>query len=182
MWVSQKKVIPMRSRVLKVVTKSEIWAILKKEGKMEKFIIPVLAAFFVQLFKFIKDKIRSKRSKEFIKWKDFLTRAGGMPSTHATFVSALSIGIGFSEGFNSSIFAVCAIFSLIVIADAVSLRKNVGEQAKRLNKIQKYLFVKTGHLGSKLPERIGHSFLEVLVGVIIGTGFALVARYFTQLF
>ncbi len=51
---------------------------------------------------------------------------GGMPSSHAASVAALSTSIGLRDGFTSSLFCVTLFFSLIVMYDAAGLRRARG--------------------------------------------------------
>jgi len=61
--------------------------------------------------------------------------AGGMPSTHSAISISVAVAIGCKEGWDSSLFALALIFSMIVMADAAGVRRATGEQAKVLNKI-----------------------------------------------
>ena len=66
--------------------------------------------------------------------------AGGMPSSHSSLVVSLSMIIGLKEGFDSMIFAVVAIFSAIVMYDAIQVR----------------------------AEEVGHTLVEVATGALLG--------------
>lgn len=106
--------------------------------------------------------------------------SGGMPSSHASFVSSLSTSIGLKYGFNSDLFALAAVFSLIIIYDAGGVRRAVGEQANILNKIIKHLDFKQLSRGKdkniiikELKELVGHTPFEVVIGAILGIIFAL---------
>lgn len=106
--------------------------------------------------------------------------SGGMPSSHASFVSALSTSIGLKYGFNSDMFAIAAVFSLIIIYDAGGVRRAVGEQANILNKLIKQLDFKQLSKGKdkeiiikELKELVGHTPFEVLIGALLGIVFAL---------
>ncbi len=68
--------------------------------------------------------------------------SGGMPSSHASFVSTLSTSIGLIYGFSSNFFAIVAVFSLIIMYDAGGVRRAVGEQANVLNNMIKHLELK----------------------------------------
>lgn len=48
--------------------------------------------------------------------------SGGMPSAHSTFVVALSTAIGIKNGVWSDTFALCLVFSIIIIYDAMNVR------------------------------------------------------------
>jgi len=124
---------------------------------------PLLIAFLTQFIKFLIFLIKNRQ----INFKK-LVDMGGFPSSHSASVSALSIMVGLSEGFNSVLFGVVAFFSLIIMYDAAGVRKAAGEQAKILNIILDELF--QGHPISKvkLKELIGHTPFEVLSGAILG--------------
>ena len=87
---------------------------------------------------------------------------GGMPSNHSAIVSSMAALIGFTEGIESASFGVALTLVLIVTMDANSLRKKVEQHAIEINKIKNYQH-------PILRERIGHSKLEILSGILLGT-------------
>jgi len=95
--------------------------------------------------------------------------SGGMPSSHSSFVCALSTIIGHTYGLDSVYFAICATFSMIVMYDAFNVRRSAGEQAKALNKVLEALF-KNQVLDSEetLKVILGHSPLQVFAGMALG--------------
>lgn len=86
---------------------------------------------------------------------------GGMPSNHSAIVSSMASLIAFKEGIDSSVFGAVLTLAFIVIMDANSLRKKMEQHAIELNKLK-------NHSEPLLRERIGHSKLEILFGMIIG--------------
>ena len=54
---------------------------------------------------------------------------GGMPSAHSATVTALATMAGIQAGFDSVIFAVALIFSIVVMRDAVGVRYEAGKHA-----------------------------------------------------
>ncbi len=106
---------------------------------------------------------------------------GGMPSTHSATVSALAIAVAFAEGWDSPLFAVAAIFALVVMYDATGIRRHAGQQAELLNQLVRELqhVFQKGFAPGPLKELLGHSYLEVLLGALIGVLVAWVSfRYF----
>ncbi len=97
-----------------------------------------------------------------------MVSSGGMPSSHSSFVTALSFAIGFKDGFNSSIFAVCAIVSMVVMYDAAGVRRAAGNQAAAINMLVQSLEDQGIRLDKKLKELLGHSPIEVACGAILG--------------
>ncbi|XP_010266542.1 PREDICTED: uncharacterized protein LOC104604025 isoform X2 [Nelumbo nucifera] len=92
------------------------------------------------------------------KW-DFriLFASGGMPSSHSALCTALTTSVALCHGVADSLFPVCLGFSLIVMYDAIGVRRHAGMQAEVLNMIIQDLF--QGHPISqrKLKEFLGHT-------------------------
>lgn len=93
---------------------------------------------------------------------------GGMPSSHAAGVSALSTSIGMTYGFDSALFAIVLTFTLIVVFDAQGVRLATGKQAEILNKMLDDIYWKKKLDEEQLKELIGHTPVEVFAGVILG--------------
>ena len=98
---------------------------------------------------------------------------GGMPSSHAASVSALSTSVGLQEGFGSILFGVTLYFSLVVMYDAAGLRRAAGRQAEILNRLIDEHFKHAEEGTQKLMELLGHTPLEVLIGALLGVASAL---------
>lgn len=98
-----------------------------------------------------------------------LVRSGGMPSSHTATVVSLTVALGINEGFMSSLFAVATILSIIVIHDAVGVRRETGRQAEILNKM---MFESNAfndiEFDKHLKEFVGHTPTQVFFGVIVG--------------
>ncbi len=135
---------------------------------------PIIAFIIAQGTKVL---IRSLKRK--ITFNDFFAYSD-MPSGHSAVVSSLVAIIGLVHGLNSSYFAIAFVFATIVIVDAIGLRNYLGQHGKTLN-----VLVKDLHEDSfldfsypKLLEKIGHTPLQVLVGVIIGISTSLLGYLF----
>jgi acid phosphatase family membrane protein YuiD len=108
----------------------------------------------------------------------YMVSTGGMPSAHSAMASALATSLGLCEGFDSSIFALGTAFAVVVMFDAQSVRKAAGEQAKLLNQIVDELLHEHHLSETKLKELLGHTRLEVFMGLLTGIATALAAfRY-----
>lgn len=94
--------------------------------------------------------------------------SGGFPSSHSATVSALALGIGKYYGLGSPIFAVAAVFGMIVLYDAAGVRQAAGKQAEVLNKLIERLYHGPAPAQEKLKELIGHTPFEVFGGVMVG--------------
>ncbi len=100
-----------------------------------------------------------------------LIGSGGMPSSHAATVSALATATYLEFGAGSFAFAVALLFAIIVMYDAVGVRRETGIQAKLLNDIIAILEdMECPEITeyNKLKELIGHTPIQVLAGAVLG--------------
>ena len=94
---------------------------------------------------------------------------GGMPSIHTAFVVSLSTVVALYEGIFSALFAVTAIFSLIIIRDAVGYRRYLGVHSQVLNNIiQELPHKERVKFPPHLQEQLGHTPFQAVIGAIIG--------------
>ena len=121
-----------------------------------------------------------------IRYREFraerLFGAGGMPSSHSALVCSITVAMAKLVGFDSPLFGLTFVFSMVVMYDAMGVRRAAGEQAKVLNKI---IFSRMfdiineeleedGEEGEapgsqkELKEFLGHTPLEVLGGMLLG--------------
>lgn len=106
--------------------------------------------------------------------------SGGFPSSHSSTVTALSLSIGIQEGFDSPIFAVTTIFSFIVMYDACHVRYYSGKNIELTQQLVKDLREMTGlHFDDpiyqeKLKNVLGHKFVEVIGGFVVGLAVPLI--------
>ncbi|MCR5210552.1 MAG: divergent PAP2 family protein [Lachnospiraceae bacterium] len=101
-----------------------------------------------------------------------LVGTGGMPSSHSATVCGLATGVFLSSGAGSVEFAVAAALAIIVMYDALGIRRQAGEQAKVLNEMIE-VFSNMGKDISpedRLKEFVGHTPFQVFVGALIGVG------------
>jgi len=98
--------------------------------------------------------------------------AGGMPSTHSALSMSVAVSIGYREGWDSALFALASVFTIVVMADAAGVRRATGEQAKVLNKLMLIFFKENRVKSERMQELIGHTPFEVIVGAIIGLAIA----------
>jgi acid phosphatase family membrane protein YuiD len=144
---------------------------MQNESLQTIFRNPVfLSAFFswflAQLLKALIDLFRPKTGKGVL--ENLLWSTGGMPSSHSSMVTGLTVALGFKEGFESSLFFTMLFVGMIVIRDAMGVRRSSGLQARYLNKIGQDLKEKLDIEYKPLKEVHGHTVAEVSVGVILG--------------
>lgn len=131
----------------------------------------LLSAVAVQLacqaFKVVFYSVRERRFA--LSW---FVSAGGMPSAHSAFVTALTVSVGLWNGFGSDLFAVACVFSVITIYDALRLRGAVEHHARILSTlVEKHPDVQAGPIN----VRLGHSAPEIAAGIVAGGGLAVLA-------
>lgn len=131
--------------------------------------ISILSWFIAQVLKIIINLIKYKKL-------DFrlIISSGGMPSSHSSFVSAMTVAVGQKVGYSDPLFAVCTIVSLVVMYDAAGVRRAAGQQAAILNKIMDEIKTNTLNVEKRLKELLGHSPIEVAAGAILGIIIAVV--------
>jgi acid phosphatase family membrane protein YuiD len=103
------------------------------------------------------------------KWNwALLFAAGGMPSSHSSLVTSTALAAGLYTGFENPLFAVTLAFAMVVVYDAMGVRRQSGMQAKKINILVEELL--KGHpINEKhLLEAVGHTPLEALGGVLLG--------------
>lgn len=95
--------------------------------------------------------------------------SGNMPSSHTGAVIALALMTGSEKGFDSPLFAVCAVFATIVIYDAAGVRLETEKQGKVIKELlDSSVPEKMQLLGDKLKDNVGHTPSEILGGMIVG--------------
>lgn len=113
---------------------------------------------------------------EYREWKwPLLLSNGGFPSSHSAVVTALTTMVGFTEGFASPLFAICLIFSGVVVFDASGVRQEVGRHARTLNAFFEEFKLGDSFDYKHFTELVGHTAFEVLGGMALGLLIALVS-------
>ena len=99
-----------------------------------------------------------------------LTGDGGMPSSHSATVMALVTSTFYSFGAGSFEFAISGVLALIVMHDAMGVRRETGIQAKVINNMMDWFQELDSDIPveEKLKEFVGHTPLQVLFGAILG--------------
>jgi acid phosphatase family membrane protein YuiD len=122
-------------------------------------VTPVLTWMVVGPIKFLISSVRLRR------WAFDLVGNGGFPSNHSAVVSSMATLIALREGMGHPAFGVAVTLAFIVMIDANSLRQHVGRHAVALNRLHDG---KTEYV--VLRERMGHTKVEILGGILTGIG------------
>jgi len=105
----------------------------------------------------------------------YIVSTGGMPSAHSATVSGLATAIGITEGFNSPLFAIAMVYAIITMFDASTVRRAAGQQAAVINLIIHELLKEHRLHNRRLKELLGHTRIEVLMGMLTGIAFSATA-------
>lgn len=139
-------------------------------------LFPLLSGFIAQSIKFF-----IKSNGQNFSFKNLLTYAG-MPSGHSAMVISLATIIGLESGMTSPLFAVSVVLSLIVIRDAMGIRRYLGQHGKILNVLVKDLsndkVLEENY--PRLLEQIGHTPAQVIIGGLIGFSVSLLGFLFLK--
>jgi len=135
-------------------------------------IVVILGWIAAQGLKYVFAVIKTKRIGNF---RQFYT-SGNMPSSHTACVVGLTTLIGLTEGVGSAIFGLAFLFAMIVMYDAVMVRRSSGEQGIAIQEL-----IKLGKANVALPRSAkGHTPLEVAVGGVLGLVLGLVVFLATK--
>jgi acid phosphatase family membrane protein YuiD len=125
----------------------------------QMLLAPILGWLTAQLIKYI-----VSLRKDGFTFSDFIS-SGGFPSSHAAFVIAPTTLVGFNYGINSVLFAICAVFSAIILYDSTGVRRTTGDQTEVIKELKNLLKFKTKH---EIHISKGHNFVEVTAGGLVG--------------
>jgi acid phosphatase family membrane protein YuiD len=95
-------------------------------------------------------------------------KTGGMPSSHAALVTSVVTAVALKEGVHSDLFIVSFWFAMIVLRDAMGVRRSSGMQARALNFLGKQSAEKAGVEFHPVKEVLGHAPIEVIIGGLLG--------------
>jgi len=125
------------------------------------YLLAILLAWIVaQGTKFLANVLRIGKVSD---WR-LMYVSGGMPSAHSAIVVSVATVIGLREGIDSSIFGLALMVAVIVMYDAMMVRRSSGRQGELLTSL--ITEVKSVLVAPKIVR--GHEPMEVLVGAIVG--------------
>ena len=98
---------------------------------------------------------------------------GGMPSSHSATVVSLAVMCGWTAGVGSAIFALSLLFAIVVMRDAVGVRRETGKQAASIKEladaVNKTFLSKDAEIRTEnLKLLVGHTPLQVVFGALVG--------------
>jgi len=137
------------------------------------FLSAFFSWFIAQLLKTIIDASRHRAKSSGDVVATMFWKTGGMPSSHSALVTALATSIGFSQGVSTPLFSLSLFYGILIIRDALGVRRSAGIQARALNALSRELHEKIGTEHQPVREVLGHSPAEVAVGAGLGFFIAL---------
>lgn len=137
-------------------------------------IVPGCSWIIAQILKTIISAIVNKKFSV-----DRLVGDGGMPSGHSATVTSLAVMCGIVNGFDSAVFGLAIIFAIVVMHDALGVRRETGKQAVSIIKMAEllndYFSEHDQHIKTdKLKVLVGHTPLQVVCGSALGAAIAIV--------
>jgi acid phosphatase family membrane protein YuiD len=141
------------------------------------FLSSVSSWFFAQLVKALMVLLRAHKKSGREIFETIVWRTGGMPSSHAALVSAMTASVGIREGIHSNLFVVSFFFALIVMRDSMGVRRATGLQARSLNVLGKNMADRLNLDYHPVKEVHGHAPLEVVIGSLLGIFIAAAYAY-----
>lgn len=105
-----------------------------------------------------------------------LLGSGGMPSSHSSGVSALAVYTATKHGVRTPEFAIASMLGIIVMYDAMNIRRHAGEIAIQVNDLDADVERLAGHhpgiyhkrRNERLKETLGHQPSEVAASALLG--------------
>lgn len=150
--------------------------------RFNSILIPSVLAWF--LAQIIKTMIVLFQTKKFN--FERLFGPGGMPSGHSAMVCSAVVRVGKQYGIYGFEFAMIVMFALVVLYDAMGVRREAGHHAHEINILKKMMNISTINASSDSPEEknrkkekelkeiLGHTPLQCLCGGALGVVIALV--------
>ncbi len=135
-------------------------------------IVIALGWITAQGLKYAFDVIKTKKVGNFRQ----LYTSGNMPSSHSACVVGLATVVALIDGIGSAVFGIAFLFAMIVMYDAVMVRRSSGEQGIAIQEL-----IKLGKAKIVLPRAAkGHTPLEVAAGAALGLVLGLVVFLATK--
>ena len=132
------------------------------------FLSAITSWFMAQCLKTAIFLLRSKRRSAREALETLTWRTGGMPSSHSALMGSLATAIALKQGFASDLFIVTVFFALVVMRDAMGIRRSSGLQARNLNSLGRAAAEKLSIEYHPVKEIQGHAPIEVIVGALLG--------------
>lgn len=137
-------------------------------------VLVLLVGFIIQAMKVVIDIIRYKTFHRF----SFFS-SGWFPSFHTGLSSSVVMFVLLEYGVDSGAFMIAFCFGLLFAYDAMNIRYEAGQHAQYINSLRYELqwLLSPNKKNSALKERIGHTPLEVIGWIVLGSLITFVLYY-----
>ena len=124
--------------------------------------------FTAQVLKIFTGRFRNRKKK--FNLLDALFGTGGMPSSHSAAVMAVAVAAAIVYSPASFEFAIAGVLAMIVIKDAMGVRREVSKQAAIINKLVIDVINADNNENreKRHKELVGHTPLQVWAGCLVG--------------
>lgn len=133
----------------------------------QPFVSAVAAALVAQSLKAVVAVFKREESP-----KAALVMSGGMPSAHSALALSLFSSVIWLRGWTSTTTGIAGILALVILYDALIIRRAVEEHSLALRFLMQRVAPEE-LTRYKMPRSLGHTFIEVIAGCLLGV---LVAR------
>lgn len=148
--------------------------------RIPPFLIPLAVGWIIQGIKMFVDIISHKQKLSFSSFR----KSWWFPSVHSGISSSMTTLVGLEYGITSTYFAICLIFAFLFWYDAANVRYEAGKHAQYINEIKDELssFSFLDYKLQDLQERLGHTFVEVIGWIVVGTAITSIIYIFAPRF
>ncbi len=133
------------------------------------FLLPYLSGLACQLIKIFNQWIMRKHFEFTL---NNLLELGGLPSAHSSATITLTTLIAIYYGISSPLFIISLFLSIFIMGEAYVVRGVISRHSELIKKLAKTIPQKELD-PTRLSQKIGHSPVEVIIGLIFGVFFAL---------
>jgi len=137
------------------------------------FLSAAMSLFMAQFAKAVISLLRNRAGSMAEVFATLMWRTGGMPSSHSALAISIATAAAFSSGPGSDLFALSIFFALVVIRDALGVRRAAGVQAHALNALGTRVSKRLRIAFKPVKEIHGHTVPQVIVGSLMGFFIAL---------
>ncbi len=148
--------------------------------RIPPFLIPLAVGAIIQWIKMVVDVISHKQKI----WLSSFWKSGWFPSVHSGISSSITTLVWLEYWVTSMYFAICLIFAFLFWYDAANVRFEAGKHAKYINEIKDELrsFSFIDYKLQDLQERLGHTFVEVVWGIVVWCTITSIIYFFAPSF
>lgn len=132
------------------------------------FLLPYLSGLSCQLIKIFNHWVIGKK----LEFTPNILNLGGLPSAHSAATITLTTLIAVYYGFTSPLFIIALFLSIFIMGEAYVVRGVISRHSELIKIISKVVPEKE-LTNTYMPGKIGHTPVEVIMGLIFGVFFAL---------